>query len=393
MGERGKGKLILLLPGNTFHSNLLPERWEQMDTEHAGLDVIGQSGVPITVSYQGIDFELLPWLGETIGKYRNIQLLNATHSHCLMPFNDSAMSKWQTGKVFGDVKATFFAEFYAPSEEYIPTKFFPFLEGMTYPYSNFSSESVSDMEVEQFSGAPSIKYGSKIGIAMKDGLFSPFLSAFQRFQRNPFTADESTKGKDPLEHLLDQAEAIGNGENIVVCPLDIEAPYIGSALGAKVYQMFFDAVARRRLGGVFAHLSDYFEYFEENAVPSKRPHRILQKWCVYEVQVKYLMSLAAANPKSEWERVIHSIASASDILSAWERKISESKKAIVLNGCDEQGREVKLPISFNQDVIDVQDAARIALQERRNYSPILKFLPHQSLFVRRMIAYAEAHGL
>lgn len=387
------GKLILVLPGNTFHSNVLPKRWEQMDAEHAGLDIIGQSGVPVTVSYQDIDFDLLPWLDETIGKYENIELLNSTHSHCLMPFNGSAMSKWQTKKIFGDVDATFFAEFYAPSEGYIPTKFFLFLEGMSYPYSNFSSESVSDMEVGKIGGAPAIKYGSKIGIVMKDGLFSPFLLAFQRFQRNPFAADESTKGKDPLVYLLDQIEAIGNGNDIVVCPLDIEAPYIGSAFGAKIYQMFFDGVAKRGLSGVFAHLSDYLGYFEQNAVPSKRPHRILPKWCSYEVQVKYLMSLAIIKPKTEREKILHSIASASDILSAWERKIGESKKIIALNGCDEQGGEVKLPISFTQDVIDVQDAARVALQERQNYLSLLQHLPQQSLFVRRMITYAEEHKL
>lgn len=392
MGELG-GKLCLKGPGNGLHSNVQSEKWEQMDTEHAGLDIIGQSGVPVTVSYQGIDFELLPWLRETIAKHPNIQLTNATHSHCLIPFCGSVMASWQTAKVFGDTPITFFAEYYAPSEEHIPTEFFLFLEGMSYPYSDFTSSEKRDVEVGSFGNAPSIKYGGKIGINMRESLFMPFLSAFQRFQRDPFTADETTKGKHPLDYLLDQVEAIGNGKNIVVCPLDIEAPYVGSKFGAKIYQMFFDGVIRRGLSGVFAHLSDYLDYFRDNAVPSKRPHRILPKWCNYEVQVKYLMALAATNPRSEREKILHSIASGSDILSAWERKIGESKKAIVLNGRDEAGNEVKLPISYSQQVIDVQDAARRALVERRSYLELLQAMNEQSLFVRRMIAYAKKHRL
>lgn len=392
MGKNGR--LILLLLGNTFHSNLLLGRWEQMDTEKAGLDAIGASGIPVTASYQSMDYEILPWLKETLAKYPSIQMINAPNSHALIPLYNEEMMRWETKKIIGDVPATFFAEFYAPRAQFIPTKFFPFLEGMTYAYSDFSGEGrASDIISGTLPDALSIKVGDRIGIIMKDKLFKPFLDAWFRFQRDPVTVDNSTNNKLPLDHLLDQVEAIAESGNVVVCPLDIETAFIGSVLGKKVYELFFKGIKARGLESVFGHLSEYLDYFEAEAMPSKHPHRILTKWSTYEIQVKYLMSLSKIYPKNKKAHMLLSTASCSDILSAWERKIGEAQRKIVLNGRDLGGNEVKLPISYNQDIIDVQDAARQALQKKTSYQNLLQDLSNQSLFVQRMTAYAEKYGL
>lgn len=389
------GEVLWFLPANGLHSNQEDEMRKIMDKELLGLDCIGQSGIPVNFSCQLIDFELSPWLEKKLRQYPNIQLLNSTYSHALLPFCSKDMTKWQTAKIFGDAPITFFAEFYAPSEEFIPTEYFLYLEGASYPYSDFSTPNIDirDVEVGKLGKTPAIKYGSKIGIAMRDELFMPFLTAFQRFQRDPLTADEKTGGKNPLDFLLDKVEEIGKSDSIVVCPYDPEAPWIGSTWGAKIYQLFFAGVKARGLEKVFGHLSDHLEYFKANAESSKRPHRILPKWCSYEVQVKYLQTMATIKPINERQRMLHAIASGSDILSAWERKIAESKNPIVLKGRNEDGSNVDIRISYEQDVIDVHDAARRALVENKSYLRILQTLSGSSILIQRMIAYAKKYNL
>lgn len=385
------GKLILVLPGNSLHSNVLKEGWNMMYEEKAGLDVIGNSGIPVTVSYQGMDYQILPWLKETLGKHSCIDVMNAPHSHSLIPLCGEKMIQWETKNVIGNIPVTFFPEFYAPKAHFIPTKFFIFIEGMTYSYSHFAT--TDDVESETLPNAPSIKIGDKIGVMMKEKLFKGFLSAWFRFQRDPVSIDQSSNNKQPLEHLLDQVEKIGESGEVVVCPLDIETVYIGSCLGKKAYELFFQGVKNRGLESVFARLSDNLDYFKAKAEPSKHPHRILTKWMTYEVQAKYLISLAKITPKNEKEAILLSIASCSDIYSAWERKVGEAQKKIMLSGRDLAGNEKRLPISYNQDIIDVQHAAKQALQEKTSYEKILQELPDQSPFIKRMVECARKYKL
>jgi len=391
--SKAEGKLIFHLPGNTDHSDLLSDSWKKMDEERAGLDVIGASGIPVTVSYQGKDYETLPWLKETLAKYPSISVMNAPNSHALIPRCEEKMIRWETKNIIGNIPVTFFAEFYAPYEYFIPTKFFTFLDSMFYPYSNFTENNVDDIQISKLPDAPSIKIGDKIGIMMKEKLFGPFLNAWFRFQRDPVTIDDSSNSKLPLDNLLDKVEDIKKSGNIVVCPLDIETVYIGSILGKKAYELFFNGVKARGLEDVFAPITAYLGYFESEAKPSKHPHRILSKWNVFDVQDRYSRSLSTIHPRNERECKLLSIASGSDILSAWGRKLGEEKKKQILDGRDLNGHSVKLPITFSQDVIEVLRAAKEALVKRTSYEQFLRKLPNQSLYVQRMIAYAERHRL
>lgn len=396
------GKIILNLPGNTFHSNVLAHRWEEMYQSRVGLEAIGTSGVPVAVSYQGIDYKIMPWLEKTLAKYPSIEVLNASHSHALVPLQTEEMQRWETrGIIPGSIPVTFFAEFYAPMERYIPTEFFWVLEGASYLYSA-CCESGIDVIAEALPGAPSIKHGNKIGIIMRDAEFSPILKAYFRFQRDPLTASDDTNGKLPLDNLLDEIEKVGNmpADKIIIVPIDIEAPFVGSVWGAKIWEMFFQGIVNRGLKDVFTPLSATLDTYRAKAVKSKRPHRILTKWTSYEVQVRYLMQVARLKLDTglESDMMLASVASCSDILSAWEKKIAEGKKTDILDGKDLAGNEVKLPVSYNQDIITVQSTALRALSAGIPFMESLIDIAKEenrvinSLFVRRMLDVMSEAG-
>jgi hypothetical protein len=385
------GRLALVLPGNTFHSNILPNRWAEMFRTKVGLEAIGASEVPVSVSYQGIDYEVLPWLQETFDRFPSIEVLNAPHGHGLIPLMPKKLQAWEASRRIGTSDCTFFPEFYAPQPQMIPTKYFLVLENASYLYSACAMEDLAtDINIQSITETPlAFNCEGKIGIVM-DGLkFKNLLDAFFRFQRDPVTVDESSSGKNPLENLLDQVEKIGASGQTVVCPIDIEAPFVGSALGATVWELFFQGVKRRGLEKIFVKLSDTFEEMEEKAVPAPVPERILTKWTSFRVQVNYLIGLAKFQPV---DNTLFSIAYCSDILSAFERKIGDGKKPIVLKGRNLANESVNLPISFSQDVIDVQLAAVSALLGKERFSRRLAKLS-QTAFVSKMKEFALANRL
>lgn len=388
-------KIVLVLPGDGFHSNVLAPGWEAMDASHVGLDYIGASGVPVSVSYQGIDFELMPWLRETIGKYPSIELLSASYSHTLLPLlGDKEKQTWEVANGVKGAPISFCAEFYAPKAEIIGTEAYLALAGMSYGYSNFDGR-FGDVNVEKFPDVPVVLHGGKLAIMMRNTLFDGILKAFMRFQRDPFTVSADTNKKAPLENLLDEIEKVANmaSDEVVVVPIDIEAPFVGSAFGADIWKMLFEGIVKRGLAGAFNHLTPLLPELREKAVKGPRPHRILHKWTVFEIQTSWLLELAGIRPVTGREKVLFSIASCSDILSALERKIGESQRAIVLKGKDPNGNDVALPISYNQDVIDAQRLALEAIKEAKSFKELLQGYHHQSLFVKRMTALAEKRGL
>lgn len=378
----GEGKLIWLLSGNFCHSDVLESNWNQLYDDRAGLDVIGTSGVKVNVSYQGIDYKIAPWLKETLDSHKTIEVLNAPFSHALIPYYNTEMIKWELKDVIGNVPVSFLPEFCSPSHS-IPTKFTLFMQGVSYECSSFN-EAQSAVIRSNYPDVPAIKVADKIGIIMKPVLYQPFLGAWYRFQRDPVTISEDTFGKSPLEHLLDQIETIANSGQIVVCPLDIEAPYIGSVLGKKAYELFLSGVKARGLEEVFAHFSEYIEYFEVNAVRGRYEERRLTKWMTQPEQQKYMLSLARLSPRHENEFMKLSIASISDVLSAMGKRCEASDEVVTFNCCDLDGNRTHQPLLHNPDIIEVSMAARLAINKNLSLKKLLRQLPNQSRFIKRM---------
>lgn len=392
------GKIHLNLPVNSFHANILRKEWKEVLMSGDILDAIRESKVPISMSYHVIDTEMWPWL-KKIGNCSNIEKIRSTFSHTLIPMlNSQKVQKWEVENgIKGNVPVTFFSEFYTPEESKIPNGFFFVLEGQTYLYSScFPETSDSDIETETFpKDVLGINYADKIGIIMRNTLFAPILNAFFLFQRDPFTIREETKNKNPLTNILDKIEEIGNMPNniLVVMPIDFEAPFIGSAFGADIWKMFFQGIVNRGLKDVFTPINSELNKIKNKSVRTKQPHRDIAKWNSNLVQHRYWMSLAKINPVTHREKVLYSIASCSDIFACWERKIGETKKKIVLRSKNKQREQINIPISFNQDIIEIQIAARNAIVDSVPFIEKLDKLKNKSIFVKRVIGFAKKYDL
>lgn len=421
------GKIALFLPANGFHGNV--QNWDKLYESRLGLDAIGQSKVRVNFSCQEIDLYLFPWLEETVKKYPSIEWLNSTHDHVILPscFIHSEIKKHQTALKMGNSKVCFFSEFSTPAPEFINAEAFLVLAANTHWYSHYDvsantySQCHADKDFSDYDYAlpetlpqnlPSIKYGSKTGIIMRNSLFAPVHKAFFRFQKNPFEADNETNGKDPLENLLDQFERIARmpDDVIVIIPIDIEAPWVGSNFGAKIWEMLFDGIKKRAgLADCFINLSDYLDFWKERAQKVGIPQRELTKWQKHNIQTSYLLRLFKNfHPEFHTDEKfmrLYGMAACSDILAAYERKYCLLEQKISFFCKKPDGKDTRIEISYNQEIIDVQRAALLAAENMANgkdnadFASALRVIERfekrdiNSLFVKQTLAYAKNFGL
>lgn len=352
-------KIVLFLPGNATHSFLIGERWQKMYNERLGLEAIGKSGVPVTVSHQGLDYELYPFLRDMHSQYSNIDVANAPFGHSLLPFCGTSQKRWETRRVLGNLPVTFFSEFYSPSADFIPTEFFFYLKKQTYSYSMVvirRSSEVFEPEIDTPLDEKiiSVKYGNKIGIVM-DG-FEGFLKHWFAFAQNPSVQN--------IANLIDEVKKlVHDPRSVVVIPLDLEQPYVGSVEGEKLWTLFFDAIKKEGLDEHIVSLRSVLDEFRRNPIAIKQPHRILTKWTVHALQLNYMFKLNGMSPRTEKERMIYSLAASSDIFSSWGRYVgSLNKKPVEIVCTSLNGWNVTMSQGHNQLLQDGILAAFNALK-------------------------------
>ncbi len=392
------GTIHLALSGNAFHSDVPQKRWHEIDSERLGLEIIGESGLPVSVSFQGIDFELFPWLKETLLRYPSIECVHASYGHGLIPFMHPVQQEWEIKRGPGTHRVTFFPEFYTPEEHFIPDMFFV-LGPRTVAYTLYegpgvkrSPVSVTGNDPENF---PAIRYGDKTGLVMKD--FNVLLGRFFAFQQDPYSLNQSPSS---LSQLLEEVERImKNIPATVIIPLDIEAPYIGSLEGAKVWEIFVSALKQSGLDTCFVSLESVIhDVAGAKAITMDRPHRELtSKWFGYEAQFAYYSFIREFEPKNERDHFVLSLAGTSDVLSSLYRKVTALKrsKELLLSAIDFTGRRRELRIGTeNEHVFELCRSAWLALNKGlRLTTAIKRHCDRRSLLVKRTLLWAEKYNL
>lgn len=389
-------KIALVIPGNTFHANQPSETMALMDSERYGLPVFRRYSIPATCFLQGADLLMKPWLREEMSTPGSIEWGNAPFSHTLMPW---AKKEWrrEVRDTLGTVPVTFFSEFYVPNPEQIPTEFTLVLGGASVLYSASADAWLGkgcDIDTVPYpESAEAIRFGGKVGILMRSEWFAPLLSAFFLFQRFPF-AGSHPDGRDTLAELVAEVKKVKGGptDRVVVCPVDMEAPWVGSCVGALAWELFFERLTEEGLTDVFTPLSSHLARFREEAVSAPRPHRELTKWSCWQLQLDHLERLQALAPRGEREMKIKMIATGSDIYAAWGIKLQETKKKIVLPAVEIDLMPVGIRISYNQSVIDVQHAAYMALKEATTFASELEKLKEPDYFITLALMMAEREG-
>ena len=391
-------KISLVLPANSWHANLLPPDMERMDKDGFGLQIFLDFGIPVTIFAQGVDMMMRRWLCDQAQIPGCVEWGRASFSHTLIPLTQGR--QWQIENRFGfsgNVDVGFSSEFYVPRPDWIPHKFTLVLEDHSVLYSSCGvlPSSTADVAVKKYpEHSPSIEFGGKIGILLREKLFGSFLKAFFLFQRFPIEGTHPD-GRNCLTDLIGEVRRIDSegGDAVIVCPLDLEAVWIGSCFGARVWEIFFEELKKEGLTHVFTPLSKHLEMFKSMAVSTLRPHRSLGKWSTYEIQVLHREKLNRICPIDEREWLVKMIATGSDIFAAWGIKFDETRKRIVLPGVNTSGKSVGIPITFSQSVIDTQLAACTSLENETTFLDELNKIPIKDYFIRLAIEMAEREGL
>ncbi len=355
-------KIVLYLPANTFHSFLREDRWGRMSTERMGLCEIGKSGIPVTVSHQGIDYELCPYLEELLRQYAsNIEVAGAPYGHPLLPLFENGQTKYVGFETayrarVSTLPVTFFPEFATPGERFIPTRFFFVLKNQTVSYSMTVGVGKAaadwDLVVDPLPRSCAVRFGKKIGLVL-DG-YEGFLKTWFAYAAVPTQTN--------LEALMEQFAAMANDPRpFIIVPLDLEQPYVGSALGAHLWTLFFDELKERGLDRHIVPLSSILGDVEgiQDKLPSiRQPERVYAKWTIHRAQLNHLDRLKRLAPANGREFLLYSLAGGSDFLSSCNRHVLQSRGASPSVTCqDLEGNKVIMSQGPNLHLQEVSLAA------------------------------------
>lgn len=385
-------KIALYFPGNATHSFLLKDangdRWQRMYDEQLGLHEIGRSGVPVTTSHQGLDYELYPFLKETLAQYPSISVANAPFAHPLMALISDDHAKWEMRNRVGNLDITFFSEFDTPKAHLIPTTYFFHLTCQTAMYSMPSGGTMA--ENPDFSCVPAgtvgVAYGNKIGIVM-DG-FEAFNKAWFAFAAIP--------SSENFNKVMQEIEAITKLDRAyVVIPIDLEQPWVGSVMGAKLFELLFAAIKDRGLDQSIVPMQEVMEAAAKDPVRIHQPHRILGKWNVHQVQFRHSAQMQSVMPREDRGHMLYALATDSDLLSSWNRWVLQSiapAKSMKCRTLD--GQEVSLSQGPNKSLQEMCLAAKKALLHRDlTFADHLSSLNDYSGLTHAVLAWAEREGL
>lgn len=383
MEKRG---IVLVASINSFHGNLLPERFKQLYEEELGLEAIGLSGLKMTINCHGIDFLMYPWLAKYFKKFNNFQLASGLFSH-VMPtlFSDDYIS-WQQevgdSMIASKIPVCFYPEFCNPEN---PKNNFWILNSQNHYYSLEEESSFVSWKNEEIIHEDSIEYNGKTGFIMKEEKYKPILSSLFLAQRLP---DEiRPDGLSNLDYLVKQ---IGEIEEVILIPFDLESPYIGSFLGKEFWIRFINKLEQNNLSDMFL---DFFDVFDDLKKKAKHvddaPHRSLAKWTNLPATFSYYSKLNSISHKnlSLKEKILLAIAGNGDLAAAIYQK-SFAKKTF-LPAVKFDGSMGSVEISGSQSVIDVSYLALKALDGGGDFLKNLFYLNNKNLFIERLIKVAQ----
>lgn len=394
----------LTLPANLMgHSNVSEEMREDIEKAKANIDVIGLSGLPVSMSFQGIDFEWAPWLRETLAQYPSIDLLNATWSHSILDMVSSQQALWEVRQRVSNSRVTFFAEYASPASDLIPGAFFV-LAPHSFSYSTgYQREEQAAALLDPQLGpdlmgvkAIRTKGNGKLGIVMNafDGILNDRDAGFFAYQRD---LSKLEAHMDLLKHHLDSTEGI------TPFPIDLESCFVGSACSLEVWPRYLDALDRHDLIKHFVSIEEVLEEAEGCAIEAPVPKRILgTKWTKHTVQLKYGARNMNTWAHSEYENRLLGVAGVSDWYSGVCTKIDSSRRKTILSAKKVDGSNTTIEIGYNQAVIDIAHAALDLVNQRHSYlrgesrerplpfdEYLAKKLGNQTFTVRRMIEVAR----
>lgn len=305
-------KIILFLPGNIYHSNIIAPQLKRLVKEKASIKTLHTSPIPLVFGWQKIDMLLKP----KIYKAGEHELCSGSLTHILHPLLTAEQSAWQTLMgVKGSIDVTFYPEFAPPyNSNLIPTTYFFLLKPPATRFYKFT-KALTVSKATDITYGPAIKAGDKIGIFIDTQ--SPLRKAWHIYQDNP---DQGLTG------LIDATKQIADGTDpIHLTCWDLEAPYVGSEHEANMlWERYFEALEKHNLTPVFSPLKKHLKWLKKQAVKLETPQRILAKWTSHTPQLDYIHRAYYQFENkvlSKQHQYLRAIARSSDVMSAMHSKI------------------------------------------------------------------------
>ncbi len=369
--------ILLVASINSFHGNVLPEGFARLYEERLSLGQLAESGIPMTINSHGIDFLMYPWLDDFVN-YPNLDFTSGLFTQMLPVFLSEKYLEWQhlSGRLIPPgINQIFYPEFCTPTS---PQDNFWVLDSQTHYYSDMNGE--VSWENKAPISSPAIKYRGKIGLVMKESAYKPILDAFFLAQRLPDQLN--SEGRTNLKALVDRVESV---EGVVILPLDLEAPYVGSLLGGEFWRRFLGEIKERGLEKNFLSFSEVFPRLRVEAVETvDAPYRNLGKWLSLPANFSYYSQIREISQRelSREERFLLAIAGNSDIGAAIHQKTLKpvARPAVYANG--DPGI---VTISGSDEVIKASYMALDCLKKGGSLFERLQALDNKGLFLQRLM--------
>lgn len=382
-----KKGILLVASINSFHGNVLPEGFARIYNEQLSLAQLAGSGLPMTINCHGMDFLMYPWLRQYCDS-PNLDFAEGLFSHVMPTLFSREHLAWQHDQarkiIPADIDQIFYPEFCTPTR---PENNFWVLDSQTHYYSMLCSQ--VRWRNERRLEDDAINYQGKIGLVMKEAAYQPLLSAFFLAQRLPDSKDAS--GVSNLDKLVNLIESV---DQLVILPLDLEAPYVGSLLGGNFWSRLLSAIKERKLEDRFIAWSEAFPALADVAVKSKdAPVRNLSKWTALPATFNYYAKLSFFSRKelSRRENILLALAGNGDIAAAIYQK---SVKTVERPATYADGNSGSIVISGSKEVIDASYlAANCLFSGERLFPKLQQVAGNKGLFWQRLTAVCEELGV
>ena len=353
--EPAKDRVILYLPANLFHSNVTDVARKGYIEQYSNLHrVLTSAPVPIAVSFQGFDLELLGIYADNFD-HTAVELVAAPWAHFLPSLVGEdevlgASAKWQVAHGVASASAARFnPEFDVPPQKHLlphAGQIMPCVAPSTVLYSECD---VGDSDNEHaLMKHDAVAFNGNVLVPLS-GL-DKVNGAWFTFQR--FPSDEN------LAAVIDRLRELvgGNTGKVYVWYVDLEGPIVGSHFGFGLWARLFAAIEGSDVAGQFTNFAATAEHFRQKAVKlgyGKIARELGNKWTRWPQQLAYYNRWGRLPaPESDFDQTVLSLVTVSDALSAMNSKIAgDIKKDAVMP----DGTQKPVVIGYDQTIITVSN--------------------------------------
>lgn len=311
-------KLVINLPGNTWHSNVSAHaRRTYIEELPAWVQVLKEAGMPILSSFQQTCLDLA---GLTERDFEGLDLLAAAYNHALFSLISGRdglpeHAAWLVEHgVKGNVDGAFWNEFDTPNRDMHPGRSMVYFSvpSQSFLYSECDERTPTD--AQRLEGYSAVRFHNHVVVPMHG--CGKAQGAFFKWQR---LWDDASRA----EMVAAFREIVEDGKDgIVVFFMDLEAPIVGSHHGLDVWRQFFRILREEGIADHVIGFKDAEKIWRAEATRPKQTFSLLArklgtKWTAWNQQIILLFRTLRLRPaRTDRDHAVMACFTTSDLYSA-----------------------------------------------------------------------------